>query len=430
MTSTVLISGASIAGPALAFWLHHHGFRPVVVERAPAVRAGGYPIDVRAGALEVVDRMGLLPAIREAHVDTRRGTFVGAGGRAIARITPDEFTGSPEGRDVELPRGDLARLLYERTRDDVEYLFDDTITGLTHPAGSAGLPSPVLEQDATGVRVTFRNAPPRTVDLVVGADGLHSTVRGLAFGPEAGFRHDLGFAFAGFSLDEATSAGRHLEREFVAHNTPGRMAGIYAVRGQHRRTGILAFATPPGFAVDHRDVAGQREAVAAAFTGGGWEIPRLVAAMRTAEDFFFDTVSQVRMPRWSSGRVALLGDAAYAPALLSGQGTSLALIGAYVLAGELAAAGGDPATAFAEYERALRPFVERNQALAGSGGDTLIPRTRTALWLRNAVLAVLPYLGPVRRLFTGRVDEAARSFPLPGYPRPIAARPPSGHDVA
>ena len=125
MNRTVLISGASIAGPALAFWLHRHGFRSVVVERAATVRGGGYPIDVRGTAIEVVERMGLLPALRAAHVDTRRTTFVDARGRAIARITPDDFTGSPEGRDVELPRGDLAHLLYERTRDDVEYLFED-----------------------------------------------------------------------------------------------------------------------------------------------------------------------------------------------------------------------------------------------------------------------------------------------------------------
>jgi 2-polyprenyl-6-methoxyphenol hydroxylase-like FAD-dependent oxidoreductase len=400
MTRTVVISGASIAGPALAYWLHRHGFRPVVVERAAAVRAGGYPIDVRASAVEVVERMGLLPALREAHIDTRRSTFVDARGRVIARITPDEFTGSPKGRDVELPRGDLAHMLYEHTRDDVEYLFEDTITA--------------LDQDADGVHVSFRNAPPRTVDLVVGADGLHSGVRGLAFGPESGFRHDLGFAFAGFAMDDRWG----LERELVAHNAPGRMAGCYAVRGQTGLVGVLAFATPPDFSFDPGDLTQQREIVADAFTDGGWEVPRLLTAMRAAQDFFFDTVSQIRMPRWSSGRVTLVGDAAYAPALLSGQGTSLALIGAYVLAGELAAADGDPAVAFPAYEQALRPFVERNQRLATSGGATLIPRTRAGLWLRNRFFAALPHLGPVKRLLSGRVDEAARSFPLPDYARP------------
>jgi 2-polyprenyl-6-methoxyphenol hydroxylase-like FAD-dependent oxidoreductase len=400
MTRTVLISGASIAGPALAFWLHRHGYQPVVVERAASVRGGGYPIDVRATAVEVVERMGLLPALRDAHIDTRHSTFVDARGRVIARITPDEFTGSPEGRDVELPRGDLAHLLYEATRDDVEYLFDDSITA--------------LDQDADGVHVTFRNAPPRTVDLVVGADGLHSTVRGFAFGPETGFRHDLGFAFAGFSMDDRWG----LDRELVAHNTPGRMAGAYAVRGQTGLVGMLAFTTPAGFTVDPRDVAGQRDIAAAAFDGGGWEVPRLVAAMRSADDFYFDTVSQIRMPQWSTGRVALVGDAAYAPAFLSGQGTSLALIGAYVLAGELAAADGDPAVAFPAYERTLRPTVESNQRLATSGGAALIPRTRAGLWLRNRVFAALPHLGPAKRLLSGRIDEAARSFPLPDYPRP------------
>jgi 2-polyprenyl-6-methoxyphenol hydroxylase-like FAD-dependent oxidoreductase len=395
MTRTVLISGAGIAGPALAYWLHRHGFRPVVVERAAEVRGGGYPIDVRATAIEVVDRMGLLPALRAAHVDTRQTRFVDRNGRTKARLTPDQFTGSPDGRDVELPRGTLATLLYERTRDDVEYVFGDRITG--------------LEERADGVHVTFRTGQPRTVDLVVGADGLHSTVRALAFGPESKFRHDLGYAFAGFSMDTARP---DLDREALMHNTAGRLAGYYAVRGQRVPIGLLAFATPPDFAFDPGNLDQQRELVAAAFAGGGWDVPRIVAAMRTADDFFFDSVSQIRMPRWTSGRVALVGDAAYAPALLSGQGTSLALIGAYVLAGELTAAGGDRAVAFGAYERALRPFVERNQTLATSGGSVLIPATRPQLWLRDSFLAVLPYLGPAKQLLTGRIEEAAQSFPL------------------
>jgi 2-polyprenyl-6-methoxyphenol hydroxylase-like FAD-dependent oxidoreductase len=408
VTRTVLISGASIAGPALAFWLHHHGFRPVVVERAPTVRGGGYPIDVRASAIEVVERMGLLPALRDAHVDTQRTSFVGPRGKVIARLTPADFTGSPEGRDVELPRGELARLLYERTRADVEYVFEDSVTA--------------LDQRSDGVHVTFRHGPPRTVDLVVGADGLHSTVRDLAFGAESAFRHDLGFAFAGFSLDRTTDTAG-LEREAVVHNTPGRMAAYYAVRGQPGLIGMLAFATPPGFTVDPGDAERQRDIVATAFADARWEVPRLLAAMRTADDFFFDTVSQVRMPRWSTGRVALVGDAAYAPALLSGQGTSLALIGAHVLAAELARADGDAQVAFDAYERTLRPFVERNQDLARSGGATLVPATRTALWLRDRFLAALPHLGPLKRVLLGRIDEAARSFTLD--PAPMSAKPPS-----
>jgi 2-polyprenyl-6-methoxyphenol hydroxylase-like FAD-dependent oxidoreductase len=406
MTHTVLISGASIAGPALAFWLHRHGFRPTVVERAATVRGGGYPIDVRGVAIEVAERAGLLPALRDAHVDTQRVTFVGMQGRTIARLRPGDFTGSPEGRDVELPRGTLARLLYEATRNDVEYVFEDSITS--------------LDQQPDGVHVTFRHGAPRTVDLVVGADGLHSNVRTLAFGPEADFRRDLGFAFAGFTIDASTGAHWRLDRELLAYNAPGRMAGCYAVRGQSDLTGMLAFATPPGFTFDPADLDQQRDLVTAAFADDGWEVPRLVAAMRAADDFFFDSVSQIRMPRWTSGRVALVGDAAHAPALLSGQGTSLALVGAHVLAGELAAAGGDPAVALPAYERVLRPFVRRNQDLAGAGGAALIPNTRAKLWLRNRVLAVLPHLGPAKRLRGGRIDQAAQSFPLPDYARPTA----------
>ncbi|WP_433558759.1 FAD-dependent monooxygenase [Pseudonocardia xinjiangensis] len=401
MTPTVLISGSSIAGPALAYWLHHHGFRPVVVERAPALRRGGYPIDIRTCAVDVVERMGVLPQLRAAHVDTQRVTFVDARGRVTGRVRPDEIVGSPAKRDLEVPRGELAHVLYERTRNDVEYVFDDTITA--------------IEQDGDGAHVTLRRGRPRTVDLVVGADGLHSNVRGIAFGPEREFRHDLGYYFAGFSLDD----GRGLDREVVMHNSPGRVAGWYAVGGQERPTAMLAFASPE-LRFDHTDLDQQRDLVTQAFAGAGWEVPRLLAAMREADDLFFDSVSQIRMPRWSRGRVALVGDAAYAPALLSGQGTTLALVGAYVLAGELAAAGGDHRVAFPAYERALRGFVERNQAVAHTGGAALIPGSRTRIWLRDRIVSLLPLLGPAKRLVAARMARAAGGLVLRDYPRLMA----------
>jgi 2-polyprenyl-6-methoxyphenol hydroxylase-like FAD-dependent oxidoreductase len=403
MNPTVLISGASIAGPALAYWLHRHGYRPVVVERAWAVRGGGYPIDIRGVALDVAERMGVLPQLRAAHVGTRRMTFVDARGRVTGRIAPDEATGSPEGRDVELPRGELTRVLYERTRDDVEYVFDDSITG--------------IEERADGVHVTFRRGAPRTVDLVIGADGLHSNVRALAFGPERDYRRDLGFHFAGFTMDD----GMGLDREALFHNTPGRLAGWYAVGGQARSTAFLAFASATELPFDPHDLDQQRNLVTSAFTGVGWEVPRMLTALRTTDDLFFDSVSQIHMPRWASGRVALVGDAAYAPSFLSGQGTSMALVGAYVLAGELAAAGGDHRIAFPAYERELRSFVERNQQLANTGTFALIPATRTQLWLRDRLLGALSRLGPLTRRLTGGVDRAARALELRDYP-PLRVR--------
>jgi 2-polyprenyl-6-methoxyphenol hydroxylase-like FAD-dependent oxidoreductase len=207
--------------------------------------------------------------------------------------------------------------------------------------------------------------------------------------------------------------GLGLDREALLHNAPGRLAAFYATGGP--TTALLVFSSPPGTAFDPYDVDRQRELVATAFAGVGWEVPRMLAALRTADDLFVDAVSQIRMPRWSSGRVVLVGDAAHAPSFLSGQGTSLALVGAYVLAGELAAAGGDHRRAFDAYERAVRPFVERNQALATSGAFALIPASRTGIWLRDRLVAALGRLGPLAGRLNGRIDRAARALDLRDY---------------
>lgn len=371
MPGTVLVSGAGIAGPTLAYWLHRHGFRVTVVERAAAVRSGGYPIDLRGVALDVVERMGLLDEVRAARTGTRRITFLDRRGRAVAHFEPEALAGTAADRAVELARGDLTTLLYERTRADVEYVFDDSIAA--------------IDQQPDGVRVRFARGAERTVDLVVGADGLHSTVRRLVFGASEQFVENLGYHYAAFSVPDRGG----LRREAVIRNTPARMAALYAVGDHPGATALLAFAGPP-VAVDHRDVEGQRRLVAETFAGEGWEVPWLLERMREAEDFYFDGVSRVRMSAWSEHRVALLGDAAHAPSLLSGQGSSLAVVGAYLLASELAT--GDPAVALPAWERALRPFVERNQRLAAGGGSTLIPATRAGVLKRNLALRLMPLL--------------------------------------
>ena len=364
---SVLISGASIAGPALAFWLHRAGFAVTVVERASTVRGGGYPIDLRGTAMEVVERMGLGDPVRARDVDSRAITFLEGDGVRVATLRPVTLIGGDEKRDVELARGDLTTLLYDAVRDDVEFVFDDSIAGMT-------------EHDA-GVDVTFRHGPARTFDLVVGADGLHSAVRRVAFGPEEQFHHYLGYCFAGFTLPNDLG----LSHEGVVWNLPGRAAVLYAAGDNERLFGFLNVARtdPP---LDGRDPRGQRETIAAAFDGAGWAmVPRMVAAMNEADDLFADVVSQIRMPRWSHGRVVLVGDAAFAPSFLTGQGSSLAVVGAYVLAGELAAAP-DHVTAFAAYEERMRDFVERNQARADGGLTSLTPRTPEELEGRNRAL--------------------------------------------
>lgn len=400
---TVLISGAGVAGPTLAYWLHRLGVaQPTVVERSDAVRAGGYPIDVRGVAVDVVERMGVLAQLQAAHIHSRRLRFVGAGGRQVGSVDPAAMTGSTAGRDLELPRGDLTSVIFERGRRDVEYVFGDVITG--------------MEQGVHGVRVSFRRGAPRTFDLVVGTDGLHSNVRGLTFGAESPLRHHLGFHVAGFPVPNHLD----LDSEGMIFNIPGRMAALYAVGHTDTVHGLLVHSGPdlPGDRPDHD---AQLQAMEDAFVGAGWEIPRLLEAMRAAGEVYLDPVSQIRMPSWTSGRVALVGDAAYAPSFLSGQGTSLALTGAYVLAGELAAAGGDQRVALPAYERRLRGYVETNQKLALHGAGQLVPATRSGIRVRNLALRVMPLLARTN-LVGGDIRRAATAIDLPDYAPLVPAR--------
>ncbi len=384
----ILVSGASIAGPAVAYWLQRYGFTVTVVEHAQALRGGGYPIDIRGTALDVVERMGVYPRLRAAHVDTRRLTFLDVDGAPIVSLEPQAVVGGAEGRDIEVRRGDLAAALYDATRDDVTYRFGDSIEA--------------LDEDADGVEVTFRSGLRRRFDLVIGADGLHSRTRALAFGPEEQFHRYLGYCFAGFTMPNPLG----LSHEGVMWNAPGRAAALYAVGDHPQVHGFLNFALPePPFAA-FRDPAAQRELVAAVFADDGWEVPDMVRAMRTADDLFFDVISQICMPAWSRGRVALVGDAAYAPSFLTGQGSSLALVGAYMLAGALATAR-DHGTAFADYERGTRGFVEQNQALVAEGDALLFPTTVEALARRDALLRQ----GSVTPQAAGRPEHSALTLP-------------------
>ncbi|MEU5950989.1 FAD-dependent monooxygenase [Streptomyces sp. NPDC047525] len=371
---TVLISGASIAGPALAFWLNRHGCAVTVVEKAGTLRDGGYPIDVRGTALEVVRRMGILPRLREAHIDLRRLTFLDGDGGEVASLDPHSVTGGVAGRDLEVRRGDLSAALHAAVRDDVEFLFNDSID--------------TLDQSAHGVDVTFRGGGRRTFDMVFGADGLHSRTRASLFGPEEQFHRYLGYCFAVFTMRNTFG----LSHETVMWNTPGRAAALYAVGDNDEVHAFLNFAHPQPPYDAFRNPEAQRDLVAAVFADAGWEVPGMLAALRDADDVFFDAVSQIRMPRWSSGRVALVGDAAYAPSFLTGQGSSLALVGAYMLAASLA--DRDHAAGFAAYEHTTREFVTVNQAKVGEGDATLFPTTARALEQRNDMLRGLSTMPP------------------------------------
>lgn len=366
--TNVLISGASVAGPALAFWLRRHGFEVTVVERAPALRAGGQAIDIRGVALDVVDRMGLLDQLRRVRTQVRGMSMLDGAGNELMRSTEHAISsGRLDSDDIEVLREDLTALLYERTAGDVDYLFGDSIA--------------TLDQDDHGVRVTFERAEPRTYDLVIGADGLHSTVRRLAFGPEAAYLHHLGTYLAVYTMDNFLDL-QDWQLWFRDGDIGG---GIYPARNNTELRVNLGFMSDP---IDHdyRDLDAQRRLLAERFAGMGWEVPRLLDGMGKAPDFYFDAMAQIRMDSWSVGRVALLGDAGYCASPLSGQGTSLALVGAYLLAAELAAAGGDHVTAFARYDERMRPFVAANQALAtenpgGPASEESVDRAKRAITL-------------------------------------------------
>jgi 2-polyprenyl-6-methoxyphenol hydroxylase-like FAD-dependent oxidoreductase len=330
----VLISGASVAGPALAYWLGRYGFEPTVVERAPAVREGGQAIDLRGAAREVVGRMGIMEEVRRAHTGARGMAIVDGTGRRLASMGAD-LLGDSGGAiaEIEILRGDLVRVLYEATRHDVEYLFGDSIGA-------------ICEQDG-GVEVAFERGKTRAFDLVVGTDGLHSNVRGLTFGEESRFVRDLGAYVAIFSVPSRLV----LDGWELMHSAPpGKTAVLYPVRSGAETKAMFYFASEP-LDYERRDVGRQKELLSEAFSGVGWEVPRLLDAMRDAPDFYFDRVCQVKMDGWTSGRTVLVGDAAYCPSPMSGMGTSLALVGAYVLAGELATADGDHRAAFGRYEK-------------------------------------------------------------------------------
>jgi len=369
----VLVSGASMAGPSLAYWLVRGGHEVTVVERAAQPRLGGSPIDVRGPAVDVADRMGLLPAIEEARAHTEGIEYVDTHGRRVATLDPAAYA-EPGGRDIELERADLVRLLHDASKNDAEYRFEDSIA--------------TLEQDAGGVDVTFVHGRPERYDLVVGADGTHSIVRRLVFGEESRFVRHLGLYVSLVPVDP----GLGKENWGVMHNTPGKLAGVYRYHG--KADAVFMFRSPE-LAYDYQDPDQQKKLLIDAYAGEGWQVPALLAAVRAADDLYFDSVNQVHMPTWSRGRVTLVGDAGYCASPLAGMGTTLAMVGAAALADALES-GLD---GLAEYERAHRPLVTKAQASVSRSAGMLVPATSFGIWRRNQFTKVLPAIMATRHLF-------------------------------
>jgi 2-polyprenyl-6-methoxyphenol hydroxylase-like FAD-dependent oxidoreductase len=352
----VLISGASISGPVLAYWLNRHGFEVTVVERAPRLRrTGGHAVDLFRPAMDITERMGVLPRVEAKATHTTRMTAYREGRSRPARMDMTKIFGAVSDRHVEIMRDDLSEIYHDATADDVEYVFGDSITRI---------------EDG---EVSFEHGAPRRFDVVVGADGLHSNVRGLVFEEYEKF-------FVGAYLAVLSAPKGLLDGEMVTHLGVGRMAGRYGARHLSDERIIFLFHRERELDYHHRDVPRQKELLAAAFSDMHPQVDEWLTELDRTEAFYFDSVTQLRMDSWSRGRVTLVGDAGYCPGPAVGGSTSLAVIGAYVLAGELAAAGGDHERAFAAYERELAECVRRNRALALRTSKTLIPSSRLGVW--------------------------------------------------
>ncbi|WP_280362576.1 FAD-dependent monooxygenase [Nocardia wallacei] len=382
----VLVAGASIAGPALAHWLHRRGAEVTVVERAPGLRPGGQAVDARGVAKDVIGRMGLDAAVRAACTDTAGAHTVDAAGNVLETYSADDHDGDGYISEIEILRGDLSQVLYDDTRDGVEYLFGDRIAELA--------------QDADGVDVTFEGGGRRRFDLVIGTDGLHSSLRAMVFGPHEQFVRHLGLVLAFYSVPNEFG----LDRWMIDFQESGRSAGLRPVPDATRAMAMFSFPAVD-FDVGYRDIEGQKRLLRERMSGFGWRTEDILAHLDDTPDFYLDQVAQVVMDRWSNGRVGLLGDAAFSASPMSGAGTGLALIGAYVLAGELAAAGWDPAAGFAAYEARMRPFVEANQEIG-----RLHVHSREA-----AEPDAEPNVDFESEWFTDLIDRAINGVELPDY---------------
>lgn len=381
----VLISGAGIAGPTLAHWLLRYGFQPTLVEQAPSLRTGGYVLDFWGLGFDIAEQMGIVPELMQAGYVVKEVRLVGASGERVGGFSARVFMDATRGRYVSLPRSELAAAIYRTIEGRVETLFGERISALA--------------QHEEGVHVTFEHAPPRDFDLVIGADGLHSLTRRLAFGAQAHFETYLGYGVAAF---EVSGYRPRDELVYVSYSCPGKQLARFALRGD-RTLFLLVFADEAAAPVAQgpADLAARRRALHTRFAGAGWECAQILAAMDGCQEIYLDRVSQIRTQRWSTGRIALIGDAASCPSLLAGQGSALGMIQGYVLAGELRRARGDWRTAFAAYESRLRPFIEAKQRAAVSFASAFAPRTRLGLHFRNLVTRAMD-LPLVTKLAVGR----------------------------
>jgi 2-polyprenyl-6-methoxyphenol hydroxylase-like FAD-dependent oxidoreductase len=393
----IAISGAGVAGPSLAYWLHRTGHDPTLIELAPEFRTGGYLIDFWGVGYRVAQLMGIEHTIRDLGYQVQSLQSVGSDGQVRSSLGVGAFRRAAGGKLTSLPRGDLAATIYDTVKDDVETIFGQGITA--------------IDEHPDGVCLSFANAKSRDFDLVIGADGLHSNVRRLVYGPSIAAESDSEH-FLGCIVAACVVEGYRPRDELVykTHSEPGRSVARFSLRGD-RTMFLFIFRSKQAAVPD--EPAARKDLLRQVYDKTGWECPQILAALDDADDLYFDVMSQIHLQNWSRGRTALVGDAAACVSLLAGEGTGLAMCEAYVLAGELLCAQGDYRQAFEAYEARLRRFVEGKQAAATKLLPVFATRTRPGIWFRDLVMGTMNFR-PLAELVLAR--GLRDDFELPDYP--------------
>ncbi len=365
-----VINGGGIAGPTLAYWLRRLGHDVLLIEEAPSIRTGGYVVDFWGVGYDVAEKMGLLPRIHELGYRVREVRLVDERGRKTGGFSTDVFRRMLNGRFTSLGRSDLSNAIYG-SLDGVETVFEDSIVA--------------IDQEPEVVHVRFDQAAPREADLVIGADGLHSRVRQIAFGLHSAFEVSLGYHIAAFEL-----AGYQPRDElvYVSHAVPGKQISRFALRDD-KTLFLFIFRDEHLARLGAWHGCDRKQVLTQVFADVGWECPQVLAAMSNVGDIYFDRVSQIRMDRWTKGRIALVGDAAACVSLLAGEGTGLAMAEAYMLAVALHGCAGDHRQAFTQYQDALMPFVRSKQESAAKFASSFAPTTSIGIAFRDAVTRLM-----------------------------------------
>jgi 2-polyprenyl-6-methoxyphenol hydroxylase-like FAD-dependent oxidoreductase len=358
----------------VALWLGRAGHEVTVVEIAPGLRQGGYAVDFRGEVnLTVLERMGVLADLQARQTGGNAWQFVKASGKHLVRL-PAEFAGG----ELEVLRSDLSQVLHDHGRDAASYRFGDSIAS--------------LQETANGVDVTFESGLEETYDLVIGADGMHSVVRRLAWPAERVTERHLDYYVAGWEVPNKLGP----IDETLLYNVPGKLASVSPDRRNPEAAQTLFVFTSPVLSYNRRDLDEQKSIIRNHFTGIGWRVPELLEALPSATELYFDSIGRVHVDRWSTGRIVLLGDAGYG-ATFGALGTGSAVVGAYVLAGELGRAGSDYRTAFGRYETVMRKAVSKTQD-GSQAGWFMAPPTSFALTARNLILGNRVGMGMMLKL--------------------------------